>query len=124
MAEFRHTVLVVDDDPQIQQLLRRFVEGNHGRALMAHDTEGALALARGNPVDIVLLDIVLPDEDGLEALRKIRACLPAVPVIMMTGYDEMTKARECLAVGACDFIAKPFDFDYLRTSLLANMLGA
>jgi DNA-binding NtrC family response regulator len=92
--------------------------------LTASDTEQGLALARSNPVNIVLLDVVLPEEDGLEALHKIRVFLPTVPVIMMTGYEELPKAHECLAAGACDFITKPFDFEYLRTSILANLLGA
>jgi DNA-binding NtrC family response regulator len=119
----RHTALVIDDDPQVLNLLRRFIESNHGQALTAVDTEQGLALIRSHAVDIVLLDIVLPDEDGLSALAKIRTCLPTVPVIMMTGYDELPKAKECMTAGACDFITKPFDFEYLRTTMLANVLG-
>jgi len=119
----QRTVLVIDDDPQVQGLLRQFIEMNGCRALVAAGTEGGLALARGQQVDVVLLDIVLPDENGMVALQRIRACLPAVPVIMITGFDDLARARACLAAGARDYLTKPFDFEYLRTSMLANMLG-
>jgi DNA-binding NtrC family response regulator len=122
MSNAKHVVLVIDDDAQVLGLLRRFIEANNGLALLAENTEAGLVLARSGTVDIVLLDIVLPDENGVVALRKIKACLPEVPVIMMTGFDEMDKARHCLANGACDFITKPLDFEYLKTSMLANLI--
>jgi DNA-binding NtrC family response regulator len=123
MAANVQTVLVIDDDAQVRDLLRRFVEANNGRALLAENTEAGLALARNSPVDLILLDIVLPDEDGLSALKKITATMPSVPVIMMTGYDKLDAARECLKLGARDFITKPFDFEYLKTSMLVNILA-
>lgn len=123
MSTRKQTVLVIDDDLQVRSLLSLFIENGGGEALLAEDTEQGLALACSREIDLVMLDIVLPDEDGISALHKIRACLPSVPVIMMTGFDDQDKARACLAAGACDFIAKPFDFEYLKTSMLANILG-
>jgi DNA-binding NtrC family response regulator len=123
MAANIQTVLVIDDDAQVLDILRRFIEANNGRALLAENTEAGLVLARNGQVDLILLDIVLPDEDGLAALRKIRAILPNVPVIMMTGHDKLDMARECLKLGARDFITKPFDFEYLKTSMLANIFA-
>lgn len=123
MTENVQTVLVIDDDAQVCDLLRRFIEDNRGRALLAGNTEEGLALARNSSVDLILLDIVLPDEDGLSALKKIAATMPSVPVIMMTGHDKLDMARECLNLGARDFITKPFDFEYLKTSMLVNILA-
>jgi DNA-binding NtrC family response regulator len=123
MTENVQTVLVIDDDVQVLDLLRRFIEDNRGRALLAGNTEEGLALARNSSVDLILLDIVLPDEDGLSAMKKITATMPSVPVIMMTGYDRLDMARECLKLGARDFITKPFDFEYLKTSMLVNILA-
>jgi len=123
MAENVQTVLVIDDDDQVRDLLRRFIEDNRGRALLAANTEEGLALARNDQVDLIMLDIVLPDEDGLSAMKKIAATMPSVPVIMMTGYDKLDTARECLKLGARDFITKPFDLEYLKTSMLVNILA-
>jgi DNA-binding NtrC family response regulator len=71
---------------------------------------------------IVLLDIRLPDGDGISFLKEIKASQPAVEVIMITGLADRDIAIEALREGAADYICKPIDLDYLANSLLANIV--
>ena len=116
------TVLIIDDDEQILDLLKVFMENNQCNAETAETAEKGLAFIRKKSYDLVLLDIMLPDVEGLSALETILQHAPNTPVIMITGGDDIEVAEQCLAKGAVDYITKPFDFEYLRTTALANML--
>ena len=116
-------ILIIDDDAQIRELLKMFLENNDHEVMAAPTAEKGLALARKNEFDLVLLDIMLPDEDGVTTLNNLQKISPNVPVIMITGGNDLEVAEECLSAGAVDYITKPFDFEYLRTSIIANMLG-
>ena len=100
-------ILVVDDDSRIRLMLTRYFEQEGYRISSA--TEGAAMRAHltANRVDIVLLDIVMPGEDGLTLAREIRA-RSDVGIIMLTGRGEMLDRVVGLEVGADDYIAKPF----------------
>jgi len=117
------TVLIIDDDEQILELLKLFIENNQCKADTASSAEKGLALVRKKEYDLVLLDIMLPDGDGLSMLRNIKKSASAVPVIMITGGNDIKVAEQCLEEGAVDYITKPFDFEYLRTTVIANMLA-
>ena len=110
-------ILVVDDDPKIRQMLSRYLEeeGFH-IALASTGAEMRDALAR-NRADLVLLDLVLPGEDGLLLAREIRAQDGRTGIIMVTGRSEMVDTVVGLEVGADDYIGKPF---HLR-NLLARI---
>ena len=82
------------------------------------------AILRNSECHMLLLDINLPDGDGLSMLQKIKKLYPNLPVIMITGGNDLEVAEKCLQYGASDYMAKPFDFDYLRTSILANIIGS
>ena len=118
------TVLIIDDDQQILDLLKLFVENNQCMAETAPSAEKGLAMVRKKEFDLVLLDIMLPDSDGLSVLKNIKKTAPAIPVIMITGGNDVKVAEQCLAEGAADYITKPFDFEYLRTTVIANMLAS
>ncbi len=118
----KKTILIIDDDVQILDLLKLFVESNDCNAVAESTAEKGLAMIRKQNFDIVLLDIILPDGCGLEVLRNIQKIAPSLPVIMITGGNDGIVAKECLDAGAVDYITKPFDFEYLRTTLLANLL--
>ncbi|MEA3432484.1 MAG: response regulator, partial [candidate division WOR-3 bacterium] len=68
--------------------------------------------------NVVLLDLRLPDMDGREVLLKIKEINKDIPVIIITGYADLEIARNILKEGACDFVVKPFDLNYLETSVL------
>src|ERR1700744_2417682 len=95
-------VLVVDDEPHIRAVLRGYLE-----AAGAADGEGAVEAVRREPPDLVLLDIMLPGVDGLEALRQLRT-FSDVYVILVTARTEEVDKLVGLAVGADDYITNPF----------------
>ena len=100
-------VLLVDDEPAIRRLLRTSLAAQGYRTLEAATGAEALALAGAGGIDVVLLDLGLPDLDGIEVLKRMRAASP-VPVIVLTSReDERTKVA-ALDLGADDYITKPF----------------
>ncbi len=101
-------ILVVDDDREIRDLLARFLAKHGFRATTAADArEMDKALADWS-IDLVVLDIMMPGEDGLAACRRLRATSP-IPIIMLTAMGEDTDRIVGLEMGADDYIAKPFN---------------
>src|ERR1700749_1401328 len=100
-------VLVVDDEPHIRTVLRGYLEAAGFAVTEAADGESAVQAARKAPPDLVLLDIVLPGMDGLEALRQLRT-FSDVYVILVTARAEEVDKLVGLGVGADDYITKPF----------------
>ena len=101
-------LLIVDDDPAIRKMLTNYFE-HQGYATIAASTaqEMRLVLAR-EPIDLVILDVVMPEEDGLSAIGALRAEL-SVPVIMVTGKSDTVDRIVGLELGADDYVAKPFE---------------
>lgn len=112
------TVLVVDDEPRAQNLLRNLLEVAGYRVICAANGPEALAAARHLP-DVVLLDLMMPGMDGYEVCRRLRAdpALAAMPVIMLTALDDRASRLKGLEAGADDFLSKPFDSAELRARL-------
>ncbi len=102
------TILVVDDDPEIRDLLARFLDKHGMTALTASDGERALRTVRDENVDLVVLDLMLPGEGGFEICRKLRQ-VSTVPVIMLTALAEDTDRIVGLELGADDYVTKPFN---------------
>ena len=101
------TVLLVDDDPKIRELLRLYVQRDGHRTLEAADGETAVATAlRGRP-DLVVLDVMLPGLDGFEVAHRIRA-ESDVPILMLTAKSGDSDKVVGLDVGADDYVVKPF----------------
>ena len=120
----KKTILIIDDDPNIVELLTLFLKENGSDVYSGSTAESGLALARKYRVDLILLDIMLPDSNGVEALKSLQKIAPHTPAIMITGGSNLETAKRCLKEGAVDYITKPFDFEYLHTTVIANMLGA
>lgn len=120
---FQPTILVVDDEATVCQFLAKFFAAEGFRVLTAESGEAALRLlSNGERVKVVLLDIRMPGIGGMETLRQIRANHPRVGVIMVTAQVDGDLAREALQHGAHDYITKPLDLRYLRTSVLVRVL--
>jgi DNA-binding response OmpR family regulator len=101
------TVLVVDDEPHIRVVLRGYLENGGYRVLEATSGEEALAVLGREPVNLVLLDVMLPGIDGVEVLRRVRTGSD-VAVILVTARAEEVDRLVGLAVGADDYVVKPF----------------
>ena len=100
-------LLVVDDDPKIRQMLSRYFEGEGFKVTTAEDGAALRERIAATPVDLVLLDLVLPGEDGLQLAREIRS-RSDVGIIMLTGRSDLVDTVVGLEVGADDYVAKPF----------------
>src|SRR6202142_1589435 len=101
------TILVVDDEPKITQLVRDYLEGAGFGVRVAHDGKTALSLAKTEKPDLMVLDLGLPQMDGLDFTREYRKVSNA-PIIMLTARSEESDKLIGLELGADDYITKPF----------------
>jgi DNA-binding response OmpR family regulator len=100
-------ILVVDDEPKVVRLARDYLEKNGFRVITAADGQSALATARREKPDLVILDLMLPQIDGREVCRMLRR-ESDVPIIMLTALSEEIDQITGLEIGADDYITKPF----------------
>ncbi|MDL2268430.1 sigma-54 dependent transcriptional regulator [Desulfosarcina sp. OttesenSCG-928-A07] len=113
----RYQVLVVDDDTAHRTMLKTLV-GGWGYAINeADDGDTAIAMIQDMPVDLVLMDIRMVRVSGIEALSRIKAINPAIPILLMTAYASVEMAVDALKQGAYDYLIKPLDFEKLRLTL-------
>jgi len=102
------SILVVDDDPTVSDVVRRYLERAGYQVRLAADGHGALAsFARDRP-DLVVLDLMLPGIDGLEVCRRLRTGADGVPIVMLTALGEESDRVLGLQLGADDYVTKPF----------------
>ncbi|MCC7487065.1 MAG: adenylate/guanylate cyclase domain-containing response regulator [Burkholderiales bacterium] len=117
-------ILVVEDDAFFRGLLVRQLrrEGYHNVAV-AKDGHNALALIRAGDVDLVLLDIELPELDGMGVLKRLRTEMPGgdVPIIVISGVDDIASVASCIELGAEDYLPKPFEPAILRARIGASL---
>jgi two-component system OmpR family response regulator len=107
MSDPQH-ILIVDDDHEIRTLLRDYLEKNGFRATAVADGKGMRRALEQTHVDLIVLDLMLPGEDGLSLCRELRA-KSQVPVLMLTALGEEVDRIVGLEVGADDYLAKPFN---------------
>jgi len=114
-------ILVVDDEAPVREVLTEYFATDGYAVEAAGSGAEALTAVRGGRVDLVLLDVRMPGLDGIQVLRQIRELDERVPVIMVTANEDVGLARETLKLGAFDYVAKPFDFDYLDRAVAAGL---
>ncbi|TME28685.1 MAG: response regulator transcription factor [Chloroflexi bacterium] len=100
-------ILVVDDEPKIVALARDYLEHAGFSVRIAHDGRSALAAARGERPDLIVLDLGLPEIDGLDVARTLRG-ESSVPIVMLTGRSDESDKLVGLEIGADDYVTKPF----------------
>jgi two-component system phosphate regulon response regulator OmpR len=101
-------ILVVDDDQRIRDLLARYLFENGFRVTTASDAQGARSSMRGLAFDIIILDVMMPGENGLDLARDLKA-ISTVPICMLTARAEAEQRIEGLEIGVDDYDVKPFD---------------
>ncbi len=117
----RKRMLVVDDEPEVREVLVEYLRGKGFEVLPAGDGEEALRRFVGYHPHIVLLDIQMPGLSGVETLRRIKALRQETCVIMVSGQESEEAARRTLTLGAADYIRKPVDFAYLDSVLETHL---
>ena len=113
-------ILLVDDDVDFCRMLRTTLEHKGHQVIEAHDGKAAMQQAGRAPVDLVLIDLIMPDQEGLETIQQLRRLLPNLKIIAMSAGvqgrpKDVLKAAQLL--GAMQCLAKPFSADELESAL-------
>jgi two-component system response regulator MprA len=111
-------VLVVDDDPRMLSMMRRVLEVDGYSVATADGGDAALDIVRSEPVDLLILDVMMPGADGFEVCRTVRR-ESGVPILMLTARDEAVDKVTGLDCGADDYVVKPFNPDELMARVRA-----
>lgn len=109
----KFTVLVVDDETAFVETLVKRLKKRGLDVLEAHDARTGLTMIRNGPVDIVVLDVRMPEMSGIEALKEIKKINPLIEVIMLTGHASVEVAIQGMEIGAFDYLMKPADINEL-----------
>ncbi|MFH0958792.1 MAG: response regulator [Pseudomonadota bacterium] len=115
MSEFK--VLLVDDETDFVETLVKRLRKRKLDVRAASSGQQALELLAESPSDIVVLDVKMPDMDGIETLRRIKKIDPCVEVVMLTGHANVEVAMQGMELGAFDYLMKPIDIDDLLYKL-------
>lgn len=107
-------ILIVDDESSVTRSLEQFFELKGFRVSVAHDAQTGIETARSTDIDIVLLDLRLPDMDGMEALNQIKQACPSTGVVIFTGYGDVETAVRAMQQKADNFLLKPVDLKVLE----------
>jgi two-component system response regulator HydG len=110
-------ILIVDDDPAHRTMLRTLLSSWGARVDEAGDGASAVSLSRETPYDLILMDVMMPEVDGITALQTIKSYNPSIPILIMTAFSRVESAVEALKSGAYDYLSKPLDFDVLELTI-------
>jgi two-component system phosphate regulon response regulator OmpR len=109
MSQAQNRILVVDDDPKMRELLRRYLTDNQFEVSLAQDAAAMNRLMLREPFDLIVLDLMMPGEDGLSVVRRLRGANDRTPIIMLTAKGDDIDRIVGLEVGADDYLPKPFN---------------
>ena len=112
----------MDDETDLRNLLGHLLSGAGFEIESAGDGEEAIAILKSKKLDLALLDIMMPNMNGIEVLKFINQNFPTVKAIMLTGYADLNYAMEAKEFGAKDFISKPYKFEDVL-STIRRVLG-
>lgn len=115
------TILIVDDHEMIRELLARSLENQHHRIITASSGTEALTLLQRQPIDLVLLDVMMPGMNGVDVLKQMKSDrnLRQTPVIVISADTDTDRVVSCITLGADDYISKPFNMVFVRARVNA-----
>ncbi|MFC1496516.1 response regulator [Candidatus Margulisiibacteriota bacterium] len=115
-------IVVIDDEDSICNMLKKFLEKKGYRTFTATSVAAGIKIIKEERPHITLLDIRMPEKNGVEALKEIKEIDSEIGVIMITAVKEEGTAKKCMELGAYDYITKPFELEYLDEALLMKIL--
>lgn len=110
-------ILLVDDTANVLAVLSDFLKSAAYTVLEAKDAQGAIEVVKEELADLALIDLRMPETDGINLMLSLKKTKPHLPVIIYSGYPSMNTAIEALKKGADDYIPKPFKLDELSTRI-------
>jgi CheY-like chemotaxis protein len=119
MGTETYKLLIIDDVEENRELLRRRLLQAGYAVETANEGREGLGILENDLIDLVLLDINMPIMDGITLLKQIRSnsALANIPVIMLTGIEDMAVVLECLRAGACGYVTKPYNMDQVNQQI-------
>ena len=117
-----YKLLLVDDEKDVLFFLKTFFQAKDFDVYTAESGEEAIQKIKEIRPHIVLMDIIMPGMGGVEALKAIKAIDPTVGVIMATAVHDSDTARQAVELGAYDYVTKPFDLNYMETTVLIKLM--
>ena len=114
-----YKILIVEDDPMVAMINEQYIKKNKNFELVGKCSNGAAALEflENNEVDLLVLDVYMPQMDGFETLRRVRNKQITVDAIMVTAANDRNSLEEALHLGIVDYLVKPFTFDRFQMAL-------
>jgi two-component system nitrogen regulation response regulator GlnG len=110
-------ILVVDDEPDVGKFFQKILSEEGYRVMSATSGPEALSIIEKVAPEIVFLDIKMPEMDGMETFRRIRKISKKMVVIIITGYGSLKTAKEAMALGAYDYVSKPFNLESIKSMI-------
>ena len=118
--ENKYHILIIDDEPQIRKILRITLESNSYKVSEAENGNDGIVLAASHKPHLIILDLGLPDQDGISVLKNIRDW-SSIPIIILSVRNSEEDIVNCLDIGADDYLAKPFNTSELLARIRANL---
>ena len=113
----KRNVLIVDDDPDVLSMLQRLLKKLEYNPFVAQNGEEALQIIDTNKVDVVVSDLVMPEMDGMELLKRVKSRKGDLPFLMITGHPTIETAVEAIKKGAYDYLTKPFQIEEVQIKI-------
>lgn len=116
-------ILVIDDEMDMGEIVKDYLEEYGYETMIAVEAVQGLEIVEKEKPQVILLDVLMPEISGIECLQKIKEVSPEAIVIIVSGMQDEQIAKEAIRYGAYDYITKPFDLEYLRTSILGRIFS-
>jgi len=113
----KRNVLIVDDDQDVLSMLERLLQKLEYNPFVAYNGEEALRIIDTNKVDVVVSDLVMPEMDGMELLKRVKSRRSDIPFVMITGHPTIETAVEAIKKGAYDYLTKPFQVEEVQIKI-------
>jgi CheY-like chemotaxis protein len=111
-------ILIIEDEPVVWALLKRIVQEMGHEVDVASDGQKGLDMARQGSYAVIVSDLQMPgDISGLDLIRRLRAVQPQTPIVVVSGYPSPEALGECEKLGITDFLTKPFEMTFVRSSI-------
>lgn len=121
LLQYGETIVVVDDSPEIVLILEHYLNRQGFSYTHAESAQELYNLLQAQPIALVLLDIGLPDKNGIEILHDLVPQYPDLGIIMVTGSTDIDTALECLRIGADDYLTKPVGYEEVTRSVVSTL---
>ena len=113
----KRNVLIVDDDQDVLTMLERLLEKLEYHPYVAQNGEQALSIIDTHKIDVVVSDLVMPEMDGMELLKRVKSRKGDIPFLMITGHPTIETAVEAIKKGAYDYLTKPFQVEEVQIKI-------